>query len=190
MGSNSGEDVWQALLMNQEEHKGLIVLPKCASQYIMYNNDVFKGRKWVSIQPGWPEYCCGYHIAVLIRHPLDRLVSCYEYFRTKNRKYVEGRPIFKSKVSGSFINFCSYVDETSDEEIDQHCKPQSALIAGCAHQFIKWNFDELRDYLKVDIPKDKVNTSKRVDDWRKYFSDPKLLKRMENRYKHDMGHWN
>lgn len=189
MGSNKGEAVWQALLVNEQENKGLILLPKCASQYVRQHK-VSKSKKWVSIQPGGPEYCGTFHVAAFIRHPLDRLVSCWEYFRTTNRAYVKGNPSFGKQVSGTFLHFCSYVLSTPDELLDKHCRPQSTLIANCAHSFIKWDFVELSNYLGVDLPKVKINTSKRKEDWRAYFKDnPSLLIKMENRYKHDMGHW-
>lgn len=149
--------------------------------------------KWEKLKNGW-FFCCipknastsirkhrtdhrfypltGLKIAV-IRHPLDRLVSCFE----NGQAYAV--PDFKK--------FCEVIIKLSDDEIEAHAKPQHLYLDPFPDKLILFE-DVGKFFEEAGMPLETANKSDHKE-WETYY-DEELKSKVENRYAEDLRIYN
>jgi hypothetical protein len=185
---------YQAIL--EKEDKALILLPKCASQYVRTIKNIRK--TWKIHQPSDKYHALelkdkGKEIAVLIRHPLDRIVSAYSYFNTHKtgQNYVLRNKL--NFVKEPFPAYVYHLCTTADDQLDKHFRSQYSHVTFANNLIpniiIKWDFSSLQSFLELDcIPNNKYNKSDRREDWEWYYTDT-LQQAAYDRYYADIILW-
>lgn len=134
-------------------------------------------KKWGKRYLSTPENVRDVRTIGFVRHPLDRLVSCYHNQCLGENRYNLGEC--------SFLEFANFV--LKNEVLDKHFVPQFKFLGDYCDQIIK--FEELdkewSDLMNTyGLPElQNLNTSKR-DDWRKYYN-PEITKALQTYYKRD-----
>lgn len=113
----------------------------------------------------------GFTIAI-IRHPCDRLVSCW-LNRTVD---------FMNYGCKTWDDFIDYVVKTPDDNLDAHARSQAYLLDEMPDKLVK--FEEMNEeFAKIGIVLKKKNASERGP-WQDYFTQEQIDRVLE-RYKRD-----
>lgn len=127
----------------------------------------------------------GYWVAV-VRHPLSRLVSCYQHWIVDRFHHRMARQGLTERMP--FPNFVKAVSEIPDEVADMHFKSQSAWIKGdpdmlCRTESLSEDWQNVRAHIPAG-PIGRYNQTKH-DSWESFYTaDLKGL--AISRYREDM----
>lgn len=180
---------WQAVLTRKNQ--ALVLLPKCASQYIRQQLVISGNGRWKNYTPGWPSQCKDKEITVFFRHPFDRIVSGYYYFQgNRGKNYIAKSTKDMSYFSKTFEMYVAELLKLPDHKLDKHAMSQSYLLRDIEEcKYICWDFKELQNYLGFPLGKEKYNSSKRSSDsWKDYFTNDQI-DRLTIRFKEDLDIW-
>jgi hypothetical protein len=123
-----------------------------------------------------------------VRNPWDRTVSAYNFFRQNGTKYVQPlkNDIFKSEQFSTFERFVlEWLIEADLSQEDVIFAPQHWYIRNKKRDIavdylgkveqLDLGIAEIGERLNIDIKLEKLNSSKRKEEYRNYYSTPELI---------------
>ena len=171
-------------------------IPKCASSSIAV---AFKSKKNFNELHGGASCPTYTFTGIFVRHPLDRLVSCYEDL------IVNGKAIGAMKNSGAKVdNFYDFVtsvitmrnlDQLNEHYKDQHLQIKEYLKPKDQNYFMgrveELDIDWHRFSVACGIQLESIGHRRKSEDrkpWREYYTDT-LRDKTEQRFYDDLEMW-